>query len=117
MQTIEYMRSADIAEQPELAHSSRNISPGVFLALTQTKLLIASRLVNALITSPGELGGILGARLVGEAFKQVAKAVDEAIDGEVNAAWTEASAMYAEVYRNAFVRSVRDRRRTRGRGH
>ena len=116
MQTIEYMRPADIAEEPELAHSFRNISPGVFLALTQTKLLIASRLVNALITSPGELGGILGTRLVGEAFKQVAKAVDDAIDGDVDGAWAEASETYAKVYRDAFVRSVRDRRRSRGRG-
>ena len=84
-------------------------SAHVFLALTQTKLLVSCHLVNALITQSGLVGGILGARLVGEAFKEIGTAVDQAIGGQADDSWVRIYGMFAKAYREAFVLSTRNR--------
>ncbi|MFQ5878819.1 MAG: hypothetical protein ACE5IZ_01405 [Dehalococcoidia bacterium] len=99
------MESSNGGGNPDEAVS---IPAQVFLALTTTKLLIASRLVDALINGPGPSIGILGSRLAGEAFKEIARAIDQTIGGEVDDSWARLYEMFANAYRDAYVASSRD---------
>lgn len=62
-----------------------------------------------MIPRPWEFGSVLGARLVGAAFKEISTAVDQAIGGQVvDDHWARIYDMFAKAYKEAFAASTSD---------
>lgn len=104
MKVLTDVRPADSSNGNSNLGEAPTAPEGIFLALTTTKLLVADRLIRALIDGPTPSLGILGPRLAGEAFKEICGAIDEAIGGVVDEQWTRRYREWARVYRDAHVR-------------
>ena len=75
----------------------------VFLALTQLRLEIAARLLERIISPSWHIDSPYSCEVLGEAFKVLAKAVGEAIEGRANEHWLLMFRSWANHHRQLFA--------------
>ena len=108
MKATEHVRSIESSNGRGNNDEALTLPADVFLALTQTKLLIACRLVDSMVKQSGPLVNILSVRLVGEGFKAMAAAIDQAIGRQTDDFWVQIFETYAKAYRVTHEASIRD---------